>query len=178
MRKERGIQGVRLLHNNQRGFTLIELLIGIAITGVIISGIGVAIFQVFDINARSVNRMHALRQVQNAGYWISQDAQMAQNVEPATHPNGFPLILRWTDWDGTNNVVTYSLEPGGEPKQLKRSHSISGVSSETIVARHIIPGVPKTNVEFTNGVLILTVTATVQEQSQTRVYKVAPRPAL
>jgi len=173
-----------LINKKERGFTLIELLVALAITGLITGAITMTIFQVVNVTARTNNHMTAVRQVQNAGYWVSHDGQMAQSIDIGDDPlgEGFPLILTWTDWDDTVHQVTYTLENMiGGPKQLKRSHSVNGGEpSETIVARYIVPGVPKTNVEFTYGVLTFTVTAAVggdwQEASETRVYEIVPRP--
>ena len=164
-----------LVHKNQRGFTLIEVLIAIAVTALIIGGITMAIFQTFTVSARNTSHMTAVRQVQNAGYWISQDAQMAQEVAPAADPDpdGFPLTLTWTEWvDETVNVVTYSIV-GSE---LQRTHSEDG---EMIVARFI--DLAETKCELTAaGVLTVTITATVSdftgETTETRVYEVDPRP--
>jgi len=194
LRKERGIQGVRLIHKNQRGFTLVELLVAIAITAFITGGITMVIFQVFSGNARSSNHMIAVRQVQNAGFWISQDAQMAQTVLlewPEEDPPGtrFPLSLSWTEWDGTRHQVIYTLENMTDgDKQLQRQHltyDVVGnpIGDETsIVARYIIPGLALTSLDYTAGVLTFTVTASVgngsQEESETRVYEITPRTSI
>jgi prepilin-type N-terminal cleavage/methylation domain-containing protein len=165
-----------LINKKQRGFTLIELLIAIAITSLITGGITTAIFQTFTVNARTSSHMTAVRQVQNAGYWISHDAQMAQEVLIGAGA-GFPLTLTWTEWvDSTENKVTYTIADGGE---LKRSHYENDVlTSEMIVARYIDS--TKTSCQVTAGVLIVTVTAAVGDYpetvSETRVYKITPRP--
>lgn len=70
-----------LIHKDQRGFTLIELLVALAITGAIAGGIVTAIFQIFTVNTQSNEHMLAIRQVQNAGDWISHDTQMAQSID-------------------------------------------------------------------------------------------------
>jgi len=107
-----------LIHKNQRGFTLVELLVAIAITGLITGGITMTIFQVFAGNARTSNHMTAVRQVQNAGYWISHDAQMARGVV-ITGVSGFPLTLTWTEYvSGDEHQVVYTLV--GD--QLQREH--------------------------------------------------------
>lgn len=173
-------KGVRLIHNNQKGFTMIEVVLAIALTGIITGGITMSIFQVFTGNARTSNHMTAVRQVQNAGYWISHDAQMAQSVEPADpDPDGFPLVLTWTEWDGTVNEVTYTLV-GDE---LQRSHSIDGgAPNQAIVAEYVDSDPTKTNCDWDadKHKLKLTVTATLgtgsQEASETRVYEITPRP--
>ncbi len=182
LRKERGTQGVRLLHKNQRGFTFIELIIAIAITGIITGGITMTISQVFSGNTRSSNHMIAVRQVQNTGYWLSRDTQMAQNVVPDSGVSGFPLTLTWTDWDGDEYRVVYTLLVDNE---LQREHytNYDPVTNPdpditTIVAQYIDPD--NTNCVFTGGELIVTVTATAgsggYERSEARVYRITPRP--
>jgi len=203
-----------LINENQRGFTLVELIIAVAITGIIIGAATTTIFQVFSGNERTSNHMTAVKQVQNAGYWISHDAQMAQDVVPDTGDTGFPLTLTWIDWDGTVNEVTYTIVDS----ELKRSHYINGNTEVSIIAQYIDvtidpdTGKPKTNcylykcaicgeklatlteleehfasehpseeLQYENGALTLTVTATLgtgtQEESETRVYEVIPRPS-
>jgi prepilin-type N-terminal cleavage/methylation domain-containing protein len=138
---------LRLMNRNQRGFTLIELMVAIAISSVITGGITMTIFQVIIGSARTNNHMIAVRQAQNAGYWVSHDAQMAQSIrigdDPATPEIEF-LTLKWTDWDDTQNVVTYTREDmiAGDPtspKQLKRSRSFNGTLETSIAAQFIDP---------------------------------------
>jgi prepilin-type N-terminal cleavage/methylation domain-containing protein len=102
-----------LLNRSQLGFTLIELLIVLAITGVVTSATTATVFQVFDGNTRSSNHMEAIRQVQNAGYWVSHDAEMAQVIDigdnPAT-PELELVTLNWTEWNNTTHKVIYTLQ--------------------------------------------------------------------
>jgi len=183
LRKERGIQGVRLIHNNQKGFTLVELIVAIAITALIVGVIVASIFQLFNINARSNSHMLAVRQVQNAGYWISHDVQMAQSVVTAVDPDGF-LDVTWWSWgttdlgDTTLHEVTYTLLGNGE---LKRSYSVNGGGSSEILVAQYIESIEVAPIPFTTGdKLVLTVTAGVgtwpKVESETRVYEIIPRP--
>ena len=167
------------INKNQKGFTLLEMMLALLIGAIIAGGITATIFQVVIGSARTNNHMIAVRQVQSAGYWVSHDAQMAQSVDPAP-PDGF-LILSWTDWDLTVNTVTYTITiEGGELKRkLERQPTVGPVTSETTtVARFIV--LEETKCEFTGGTLIFTVTATVvpssQSQTETRIYKIVPRP--
>ena len=85
---------------NQRGFSLIEMIIVLAIVGFVVVGTNITIFQLIRGSSNSSNHMAAVRQVQNAGYWISRDAQMAQDLAPSMSSNGFPLTQSWTDRNG------------------------------------------------------------------------------
>jgi prepilin-type N-terminal cleavage/methylation domain-containing protein len=183
---------LRLINRSQLGFTLIELTLTMAIAGLIAGGVTMTFLQVVNGSGRTNNHMVAVRQVQNVGYWVNHDAQMAQNValadESDDNPDGtrFPFTLTWVDW-GTNeeHQVIYSLEDmTNGAKQLVRSHSSGGDTETSFIARFIDvtekDGQPQTRCGFTNGVLTLTVTATVgdgkQELSETRVYEIVPRP--
>jgi len=65
----------------EKGFTLIELLMVIAIVALIANAAAMSTFQVLRNTEGNRNKMTAVNQVQNAGYWISLDAQRAQTVE-------------------------------------------------------------------------------------------------
>jgi len=164
------------MNKNQRGLTLIEVLIVIAITGIIIGGITTAIFQVFDVSARSTAHMTAVKEVENAVHWVIRDAQVAQSVN-ATAPSGFPLTLTWVEWNNTSNNVTYSVQNG----QLQRSYSVNGGQpSTTVVIPHLNPDSQMTNCQFSSGVLAFKITAATDGSSpasETRSFKVVPRSA-
>ncbi len=177
-----------IINKNQRGFTLIELMMAIAITGVISSGITMTFYQVVTGGARANNHVTAISQVQSAGYWVSNDAVLAQDVVD-TPPTGFPLILSWTGWDNKEHVVTYSLEDmAGGLKALQQSHAVDDEDpTVTVVARFIDPDPDETNVVYidTTGddiedTVILTVRVIVgsgkEAQFETRVYRIVPRP--
>ena len=162
---------MKKLKKSEKGLTLVELLIVIAITGLIAGGITMTIFQVFNINTRTTNRMTAVRQVQNAGFWVSPDVQMAQSVD-AGGSSGFPLALNWTEYvTGNNHTVIYTLENN----ELQRSHSVNGGNSTvTPIAEYIDSA--QTSCVWDGEWLTFNVTATVGGQSETRVYEVKPRP--
>ena len=201
-----------LLNKNQRGFSLAEMVIVLAIIGSVMAGATMSIVQVINGSSSSSDHMIAVRQVQNVGYWVSRDVQMAQVVAPAPYTDGFPLTLTWTDRYGNGHQVVYSLvDMPDELAKLQRQHTCVALSLDvtSTVAEFIDPD--GTNcylyrcllcdqrfaslsaleahfatehvgqeLQYENGALTLTVTVKVssfpQEQSETRVYKITPRP--
>ena len=171
-----------LITKNQQGFTLIEVLVAMVVTGLITGGVTMAIFQVFAGNARTSNHMTAVRQVQNAGYWISHDTQMAQHVV-ADDDLGTPVrelvTLAWTEWAGDEHQVVYVLADN----KLQRDHYTNRATNPTadattFVANHIDN--TNTSCVYDGGKLTLTVTASIggfKPASETRVYEVVPRPS-
>jgi prepilin-type N-terminal cleavage/methylation domain-containing protein len=167
----------RLINKDQRGFSLIEFLTALGITAIIGAVITLTLFQVITGSTRTNNHMTALTQVQSAGFWMSNDTQMAQIINPPS--GGFPLTLTWTEWgdgepNGNQHNVVYTLL-GDE---LQRQHVITDTGgtviedSVAVVAEHITGS----TCNVTSGLLSFTVTATVQGQSETRTYEVVPRP--
>jgi prepilin-type N-terminal cleavage/methylation domain-containing protein len=158
---------MKLIHKNERGFTLIELLIAIALAGIITGGITAAIMQILTINTRASNHMICVRQVQQAGKEVSKDALQAQNVT-CDGDCGFPLTLTWTDWEGVQNVVNYTIVNN----ELRRG--------DRVIAQYIYidpPTCAQTScaLNATTKVLTFTVTAAVGTESETRVYEIDPR---
>jgi len=164
-----------IISGNQKGFTLIELLIGIAIAGILASGIAMGIFTIFDINARSNSSMTAVKEVENAIHWITRDTQMAQQVVLDPGNSGFPIVLSWVDWDSNSHSVTYSIVSG----ELRRIYSLNGDEpTTTVIVNHIDPASLMTNCQLTPGVLTYTITATTggfRPASETRSFNIILR---
>lgn len=183
------------INRNQAGFTGLEMVIAIALAGIIGGAALMTTLQLIQGMDRSTNYVQAISQVQSAGYWVSHDAQMAQDVVVDSDADGLPMTLTWEDWDSTNGnryIVTYSLEVdvSGVIVLQRRYEEVeiatdSTVTDETtIVARYIDSDPSKTNCVWDDDVdkLTFTVTATVgadtpQEASKTRTYEILPRPA-
>ena len=176
-----------LINKNQRGFTLLEVMVVVIITAIVSGGIGTAVLQVINGNTRSSNHMAAVRQVQEAGYWVSHDSQMAQSSDNGSVVNGFPLTLTWRDFEGGRYDAIYSLldTPGSSLKMLQRSYSVNGtIVDNIVVARYIDASSPVlTSCNKTaEEVIILTITAVIgtdsHAASETRVYEIIPKPIL
>jgi type II secretory pathway pseudopilin PulG len=175
---------LKKLNKCQLGLTLVELVIVIGITGVIVGGLTMTIMQVLNMDARTRNDMIAVYQVRQAGKLLSEDVLEAQpdkiNVNP---PGGTFLVLGWTAQNGTEYGVNYTLgdTPSSEFKILwrKQYHYVGSdpvLDLVTKVAEHIDPYQTSCVWNATAKKFTFTVTATVGERSETRVYQVTPRP--
>jgi len=167
------------MKQGEEGFTLIEIVMVIAIIALIAGAATMVTFQLVRGTERSNDHMTAVNQVQNAGYWISRDTQMAKIVTATDLTPPDFLILFWGEEESDKPQVTYTLEvmPGTELKKLQRRLSINGEpESTTFVAQYIDPD--KTSCNFNGNKLTLTVTAaggSGSPKSETRVYEVTPR---
>ena len=93
-----------------------------------------------------------------------------------TPGSGFPLTLKWVEWDGTSHQVSYRLAEG----KLERNHSVNGGEPQKLIVAHYI-NPAMTDCLLLDGVLTCKITASVgglRPSSETRTLQVAPRPAL
>jgi len=164
------------LNKDQKGFSLLELIIVIALTGLITAAITMTVFQVFNMNTRTANRMAAVSQVQHAGKVVSEDILEANTVDAGNDPDTPELeLLTLTRNDTATNStheVIYILDEG----VLWRSESVEGEEGEIVtrVAEYIDPA--QTSCVPVGTAFRFTVTATVGDESETRIYRVQPRP--
>jgi prepilin-type N-terminal cleavage/methylation domain-containing protein len=101
-----------LIRRREKGFTLIEVLVGLAIMSVIILAMGMTVTTIVTNSRGTTERSVVLREVQNAGYSISRDVQMADDVT-LDGTSGFPLILDIpVDTDENNNYSVNYLFDG------------------------------------------------------------------
>ena len=137
----------------QKGFTLIELLVAMAVGGMLMSGIVLAIQQVVWGTDRTNSQVVALADVNHATLSLKKDIQMAQDTDL---PNGDPVpqssvTLTWTDctgWAGDNATHSSSYTLSGT--ELQRTYD----STTSIVGRNI------TFVGFTLSDRVITVNIT------------------
>jgi len=64
----------------ERGYTLIEALIALALTGFIVTVLGMVVQQMVTVPERGDDQLDAIHPVQNAIHWIALDGQMASSA--------------------------------------------------------------------------------------------------
>jgi len=116
----------------ERGYSLLEILIATAITGFLITALGLGIRQVLAVPERGNDQVTALHALQNTAHWVSLDGQTAK-----TASGGSGLTLTLPD----DSSISYTLS-GDE------LHRVSG-GTDRIIAQSI------TDINFTiNGRVI------------------------
>jgi type II secretory pathway pseudopilin PulG len=173
------LRRIRQFINNESGLSLIEVLVSLVITGFIGMGAAISSAQVLNETSENNDYTTASRNAMNAVYWISRDAQMAQVIGGVS---GFPqtadLSMAWIDWNNSSHNATYSVANG----QLKRTYTVDGDTTETLIAEFINSDANSTNCASTNGTLTLTITTTVGEGKRaidvTRIRQITARPKL
>jgi len=91
---------------DERGFTVLELMVVVLLAALIALAATVFTFHALRTSAQSKDRLSALANVQNAGFWLSRDASMADNVITDNLTSPVILVLKWTEW-GYETANTY-----------------------------------------------------------------------
>lgn len=172
---------------SEKGYTLIELLVAITIMVTASGAAGGAIFQVIRNTQRNNDHMTVVSQVQNAGYWISRDVQMALSVNTTdnlTLPNF--LVLSWTEWTDSGTPVYHSARYSFDNVtdsvgKLKRNYwSSAGANQTTLVAQYIYynpsDATNTSNTSYQSPVLTVKLTALLEQTMESQEYSIKRRP--
>lgn len=173
----------------EKGYTILEILIASTIMVIASGAGGAAVFQVLKNTDRNNDRITAVRQAENAGYWITRDAHMAVSMT-ATGDLSLPyfLSISWTRWNDDGAPIyhsaNYTLEDltgvTSGVGNLKRVYgSSAGESRETLVAQYIYydpdDGDDTSNTSYEDEVLTVKLTAIYDDAMESREYKVKSR---
>jgi prepilin-type N-terminal cleavage/methylation domain-containing protein len=159
----------------EKGFTLLEMLAALGILSAIMTVMSVATIMIMKTSSQNEELNVNLRQVQNVGHWVSQDALMAQIVD-LDEPGVF-LSLSWNDWDGNSFKVDYVLQGN----MLKRRLNVNDdPETEMLIAEYIVPEATTCAWDVEENKLTLTIKASLHGNEGKhwieRIYEISPRP--
>ncbi len=162
------------MKRSEKGFTLIEVIVSMAIIGIIMPMMAMSVLTLLTNHQQANDHNIVLHQVQNVGYWISLDVQMANNII-LTEPDGFPLTLNVpVDTDENNDLSVDYLFDGNKLKR-KVYDSLHTLIAETLIAEYIdAQSTTFSIVEF--NIYNLAVKASKGETVSERSYKISQRP--
>ncbi len=176
------------MKSGERGFTLVELVVAVALIGLVSAAASSAIFQIFRGNDRNNDQITAVRQAENAGYWISRDAQMAETISTENLTSPDFLVLRWSEWADNGTAIyhsaTYSFDNATDSvyKLIRVHRSSTRPSEQTLVAQYIYYDPSDTDntskASYENPVLTLQLTTISGKTRETREYKIKHRAGL
>ncbi len=172
-----------------KGFTLLELIVAVSVGALVTASGAITIKQVYG--RTSVNNAHvnAVQQVENAGFWISRDAQRAEVIN-TTNLTGTNLVtMNWTEWDINGNPVYFSVNytfynVSANIGRLKRTYSSSNVSGnqQTLIGTNYYYNPGDSNntskATFSYPGLTLQLTTIVNQAIETRQLFVKVRPTV
>lgn len=174
------------MRRREKGYTLIELIVAVSIMVLVSGAASIAIFQISKGTEANNTHMNAVRQVQNAGYWICRDARMAQSIDTDNLTLPVFLVFNWTEWNDENEKIYHSANYSFEGLtdgigKLKRTHrSSAGANEETLIATYIYyaPTDPDdtTKADYQAPVLTLQLTSVVEDTKEIREYRIKNRP--
>jgi prepilin-type N-terminal cleavage/methylation domain-containing protein len=158
---------------SEKGFTLVEMLVVLFILGGVMSVMSTAVVLILRTSEQNNEWNVNLRQVQNAGYYISRDALMAQAVT-TTKPGCF-LSLSWSEWNGNPNTIDYYYDAFDNKKLMRRLNN----DTPTLVAEYIVPESTTCYWDDVEKKLTVTIRASLSgSRFAVETYEIKPRPMI
>ena len=162
------------MKRREKGFTVLEALIGVAIMAIVVVAVAMTTTTLLLNEGQAAGQNTALPQVQNAGYWISRDVQMARNV--VFDDPDFLLSLDIPVDDNPDNDYTIDYLFDGDKLKRQVYDSLGTLTSETFIAEYIDTGITTFSVlDAEAGLWKLTVRASRDETGATRSYEISQR---
>jgi len=157
----------------EKGFTLLELVVALSIAALVVSASSMTVITMMRLAPKSTDWAIALRQVQNAGYLISRDALMADNITVGTGNPTFLTLRQPQIPPADPKDIVYELEdmPGG----MQRITRDDSDGEPIMLAEYISVATAKYYSGSENGTLILTIEATYGEATVKRTYETMQR---
>lgn len=129
--------------NNEKGFTLIEAVAGLAIAAFVSLGALSTTYQTLKVTTQDNAWATAVRQAQNIGFWTSQDAQSATQVQGTAGQPGDGVTfmsLVWDDWGtGDQYQVDYVWKTSTHGLfGIERHYSKNGTVQIAVIANSIV----------------------------------------
>jgi len=131
------------MKKNENGFTLLEMAVVIGISAMLALTAAVFTFHALRTTGQTRDHLNADSNVQNAAYWISNDAYMADNVVTENLAPPVFLVFNWTEWGyGESNIyhyATYSVDniTDGVGQLKRRYQDSNGTDQQTLVGRYV-----------------------------------------
>jgi hypothetical protein len=120
----------------ERGIGIPELLIGMAISGLVLSTLGMTLVAVIRNTGWGRDQQGATHQLRDGLFWLNQDTQSA--VLGQSTIAGNDAVLAWSD---ATSGTTYSVHYVQSGTDLERTLTTNGGSPTTrVVARNLTPG--------------------------------------
>lgn len=164
-----------MMKRREKGFTLLEIVVGSAIMAVVVGAIAATLTTLFLNYGQAAGQNSALPQVQNSGFWITRDVQTSRNIT-AGDPNGFPITLKIpVDIDEANdNRIEYVFY--GQKLKRELYDASDNLIAETLIADYMnTDNCTFSTVNITSGYYRLTVSASREGETVTRIYDMSQR---
>ncbi|MFC1872787.1 prepilin-type N-terminal cleavage/methylation domain-containing protein [Chloroflexota bacterium] len=164
------------MKQQQSGFSLIELVVGLGIGAIVMTTIVMTITTLLLNYKEPTSREILLQQAHNAGYQMTRDINMSDNVTLGD-PNGFPFIVNIpVDQDENNDYhVEYLLD--GDQLKRQQFDSLDNLTAENTIAQYVDTG----NTTFespSDGSYKFTVEVSLDEETVSVNYEMKQRLAL
>ena len=158
------------------GLTLVELLIALAIISALGSAAVIATYELLTASRQANDEQLAVSQVRAVEHYMTRDTLTSQSVTPdETDPSGFPLVLAWESFDGTNHSVTYSFQtsPNAPLMRMARVEVTDTNTSTLVVADYMDP--TQCECSFDGETLTVTLVAKSHDYETERTFESKPR---
>ena len=157
----------------ERGLGLVELLVAFAITGAILSVLGLTLVSILKNSSTAADQQSSTHQLRDGLFWLNQDTQSGVASQASVAPGD--VTMQWTDYSTGDTYTSRVVQVASD---LQRTITVNGVPTTRIIARNLPAG------GFTaaqaGNVMTYTLTvqngATTQTQTETTAMRVDDAP--